>query len=332
MDIERKFAAKMAELLPAAPGKIAVALSGGSDSMALALLSAKWAGNRAQLAAVTVDHRLRPESALEAEKVGAWMRRRGIAHEILAYTGEIPSSNIEMRAREYRYGMLVDYCGKNGIGFLLVAHNADEQAETFFLNLARGSGVFGLKGMEEVSPRGGVMVVRPLLGFPKSDLRSYLEERRQPWVEDPSNGDERYKRARIRKLASLLSGLGLSPRRLENTMANMKRAAGAIEFYAERLLASAVSGRDGKTVLDAAMFGQAPEEVALRALAELVRRESGNDYPPRLAPLLRLYSKISGGSLGRGATLGGFKFSGLGSGMVSMEPEPPRAKKTCGKK
>jgi tRNA(Ile)-lysidine synthase len=230
-----------------------------------------------------------------------------------------------MAAREYRYRLLSGYCRKNGMRRLLVAHTQDEQAETFFLNLSRGSGVFGLSGMAETSMRGGIAILRPLLSFSKAELRGYLGDRRQEWVEDPSNLDVRYKRVRIRMQAKLLRELELAPERLAKTMEGMRRAAEAIRFYADGLLSAAVVEKgSGRVLLDAGLFRESPEEVAIRALAELVCRLSGSQYPPRFESLSALFGKIASGGLGRGATLGGLKFSEAGSGRILVEPEPGR--------
>ena len=321
MDLQAKFDAKLGSLLPAGTDRVAVALSGGSDSMALVLLAAGWAESTgAAIVALTVDHGLRPESAREARRVGEWMEARAIPHEILAYKGKIPSSNIEGAAREYRYDLLGKYCARLGIKALLVAHNMDEQAETFFLNLARGSGVYGLAGMPEIALRDGMEIVRPLLGFSKDELRAYLGSRSQEWVEDPSNADGKYRRVRVRNLKDLLASLELSPERISATMANVRRAREAVEFYADGLIRRAF--KDGS--IDAEALKSAPAEVSLRALAKIIQGLSQSPYPPRFESLESLCGKIVGGTLGRGATLAGFKFSAAPNGTIKIAPTPPR--------
>ena len=149
---KKEFAASMAALGPfERPPALAVAVSGGADSMALTLLAADWAAaRRGSIVALTVDHRLRNESRAEAKQVAAWLAARGIEHKILAWTGEKPSSDVQAAAREKRYELLEDWCRRQGILHLLVAHNLDDQAETFLLRLGRGSGLYGLSGMASV--------------------------------------------------------------------------------------------------------------------------------------------------------------------------------------
>ncbi|MDR1009430.1 MAG: tRNA lysidine(34) synthetase TilS, partial [Rickettsiales bacterium] len=250
--------------------RFAIALSGGSDSMALALLAANWAKTRdVEVITLTVDHRLRAESAHEAKWVGTQMSARGIRHEILTYKGRLPTKNIEAAAREYRYKLLCDWCRANAVDALLVAHNSDEQAETFLMNLSRGSGVSGLAAMSERAGIGGIPVLRPLLEFKKADLQRFLRTKHQEWIEDPMNRDERFKRVRMR---GLLKRLELSPERIALTVENMARAKEALEFYADELLAAPLTVERLKS---------APEDTALRALAKVLIGK----YHPRLSSL-----------------------------------------------
>jgi tRNA(Ile)-lysidine synthase len=126
-----EFARLMAPLGPFEPRpRIAVAVSGGADSMTLALLAARWARKAGGTAvALTVDHGLRPESGAEARQVARWMRARKIAHRTLRWTGAKPDSNIAAAAREARYGLLADWCRRNVVLHLLLAHHLDDQAD-----------------------------------------------------------------------------------------------------------------------------------------------------------------------------------------------------------
>jgi tRNA(Ile)-lysidine synthase len=279
--------------------------------MALALLSAGWAKSRGlRITAATVDHRLRPESAAEAEQAHEWLGAAGLDHHILTHKGEIPESNIEAAAREYRYRMLADFCRARSIDALLVAHNADEQRETFFLALTRGSSAYGLSGMAEDGEIDGMRVLRPLLRFPKAELREYLVASGQEWIEDPSNEDEKFKRVRIRKMAAALESLGLAPDRVVKTMENMRRMRDAIESYVGKAEAEIV--KDGRISPE---FGKLPEEVAIRLLSRLL----SDGYPPRLESLMLLYRKIKDGTLERGYELAGRKIALLPDGAVEIK-------------
>jgi tRNA(Ile)-lysidine synthase len=150
---------------------LAVAVSGGADSLSLALFAAAWARKRGGCAsALTVDHGLRPEAAAEARRVGRWLRARGIEHRIIAWRGTKPAANIQAAARAARYGLLSAWCARHGVLHLLLAHHADDQAETYLMRLARGSGVDGLAAMAPVHELPSVRVLRPLLDVPRARL------------------------------------------------------------------------------------------------------------------------------------------------------------------
>jgi len=150
---------------------IAVAVSGGPDSLALLLLTDRWVRERGGAAiALTVDHGLRPDSASEAALVGAWVKSRGIAHQVLSWTGDKPLTGIQAAARRARYRLLTEACAARGILHLAFAHHADDQAETVLFRKERGSGPAGLAGMAASRSLGAVRMIRPLLGWPKSAL------------------------------------------------------------------------------------------------------------------------------------------------------------------
>ena len=319
-------------ILSVKPLSIAVAVSGGSDSMALTILAYNWAkDNGIDFTALTVDHNLRKESKAEAETVHKWCEKYGINHKILTYTGPIPTSNIEAIAREYRYELLTNYMKSNSINYLFIAHNQDEQRETFFLNLARGSGVYGLCGMPKISSRFGIQIVRPMLSFTKSEIKEFLTSISQEWIEDPSNSDTKYKRVRIRNLKELIDTLGLSNERLTDTMKNMERVRDTIEFFVEKCIKDSIISNSSKLIIDREEFLYYPEEIALRTLAKLIKDFSNSEYPPRFESLENLYSRIKDSSLDKGITLSKIKIHFDKAKNIVFEPEVGRGKKTAGK-
>ena len=299
----------MAALGPfARPPRLAVACSGGADSMALSLLAGAWARRRGgSVTALTVDHGLRRESAREARRVGAWLAARGIAHQVLRWRGAKPAANVAAAARAARYGLLLDWCRRRQVGDLLVAHHQEDQAETFLLRLARGSGVDGLAAMAPVvAAAAGVRLLRPLLGVPRARLRATLARRHQAWIEDPSNDDPAYARNRMRKLLPLFAAEGLGVPRLAATAARMAAARTALEVATAGLLrASAVLHPAGFALLDVAVLEPVPAELQLRSLSRLLMLLGGLGLPPRLERLERLRAMILAGGLGGGRTLAG---------------------------
>lgn len=298
-----EFAALMTPLAPG--GKIAVGVSGGPDSMALCLLLQEWGG--AEITALTVDHGLRAESAEEAQKTAAWLQARGIAHHILPWVGAKPSANIQDAARRARYDLLRDFCRKNSIGDLCVAHNLEDVAENFLLRLARGSGLFGLSAMAPVSSLPGLRLLRPLLEIPKSRLIATLHRLRQnEWIEDPSNQKSDFARARLRADADLFARHGLTAERLAETARNFRRARSALETMIELSRAGCVETYpEGFARLSQKQFAPLPEEIGLRILAQTLTTIGGQYYTPRLHSLENLYEDMRRNAAFRTRTLSG---------------------------
>jgi tRNA(Ile)-lysidine synthase len=321
---DAEFDALMAGLAPFEPGpRIAVAVSGGSDSLALTLLADRWARSRGgALVALTVDHRLRTRSAAEAAQLGAWLAAQGIAHRILVWEGPRPRRSLQEAARRARYRLLEEWCARNGMLHLLLAHHRQDQAETLLLRLVRGSGLDGLAGMGRIVERASCRILRPLLEIPPERLKATLEAEGRPWIEDPSNRDPGFARARLRQSLPLLAAEGLTAERLAATAERLGRARAALEAAVAALLARAAAVHPaGFARLDSACLAEAPTEIGLRALAAILTMIGGSDYPPRLARLERLYHTLQGGSLGGGRTLGGCRVvARRGSVVVCREP------------
>lgn len=291
---------------------IVVALSGGSDSMALALMAAE-AGLK--FTAVTVDHGLRPESAAETAQVGEWMAACGIQHRILRWehNGAI-KGNLQQAARFARYDLLTEYCGTDGL--LLVAHTEDDQAETIALRQARNSGPVGLAGMKARTQWSGVEILRPLLDFRREELRDYLRAQGQEWIDDPSNENLKFDRIRIRKelaadperraaLLALGREMAVERERLEREFAafvsklppsGLTRGSRAVPPDAR------VEPEQGMSVGRDTFLSLSPE-TAIYALSRMLRSVSGRHHPPRYRELERLYATIRDNPKGK-ATLG----------------------------
>jgi tRNA(Ile)-lysidine synthase len=297
-------------------GAIAVAVSGGGDSVALMHLLAGFAKARKLQPHVvlTVDHGLRKSSAADAKKVAAWAKALGLKAHVLTWRGKKPRTGIEAAAREARYALMGAWLVKHGIASLHVAHTMDEQAETFLLRLARGSGLDGLAAMRAVAPWPvsgfeSLIVRRPLLGIGRADLRAHLQAVGQPWLEDPMNDDYAFDRIKIRKAAGVLAEAGLSSARIAAAAAHLSRARAALETVTEAVLVRAVRTVDEAVLLDPAAITAAPREVGLRALSAVLMAVSGQPYRPRFEGLERLFDRIGTGELGAGATLHGCHIS-----------------------
>ncbi len=285
---------------------LVVGCSGGADSMALTLLLAEYckrSGNT--LTAITVDHGLRKESAVEAAQVGKWLKKHSIEHVVLKWEGKKPASNIQEAAREARYQLLAEYCHAHNVKHVVLAHHREDQAETFLLRLARGSGVDGLSCMARETQMHGVTLLRPLLDVSKMQLLAYLKAKKQRYIDDPSNHKLIYDRVRMRKALPMLAELGLTPERLVSTAKAMERTRKSLEAQTAAVLAVHCDYfPEGYAALKPF---DADDEIALRVMASLVMTIGGHIVKPRLEETEQLLSAVRQKPF-KGATLGGCQF------------------------
>lgn len=188
-------------LLPASPHPVAVALSGGGDSLALTLLADAWArDHRRDLVILTVDHGLRAESAAWSARCGEIAARLGRPFRALAWEGDKPVSGLPAAARGARHRLLADAAREAGARVILMGHTADDIAEA---RVMREAGSTTPEPREwapsPVWPEGrGAFVLRPMLSQRRGDLRAWLEAQEETWIDDPANEDPRFARSRAR--------------------------------------------------------------------------------------------------------------------------------------
>ncbi|MFC2966488.1 tRNA lysidine(34) synthetase TilS [Acidimangrovimonas pyrenivorans] len=294
-------------LSPQPPTALGVAVSGGGDSMALLHLLADWAaGSGCRLAAVTVDHRLRPEAAEEAAMVGRACAGLGLPHDILHWHWD-GQGNLSDAARRGRYALMADWARGRGIGAVALGHTLDDQAETVLLRLARGSGVDGLSGMAARRAADGILWLRPLLDVRRAALRDFLTARGIGWAEDPSNDNPAYDRVKARTALAALAPLGIDAEGLAETAARLAMARRALEEVTLRIARDGARVEAGDVVFDRAALDEAPQEIRLRLIAHALRWIVSADYRPRLAPLAEAVAAALAG--GR-RTLAGCLISG----------------------
>lgn len=312
---------------------LALAVSGGGDSLALLYLTAAWANARRaaglpvpDLYVLTVDHGLRPEAAEEVGNVAQTSARLGIPARILTWAPPQGLTNLQQEARLARYRLISDAMDLSGIEGLVLAHQQDDQIETFLDRLTRGSGVYGLSAMAADQPDGpfGLRLLRPFLSVPGARLRATLAAQGVQWAEDPSNQKTAYKRVRLRRMAPGLAAEGLDAARILATIRRMARTGAAIDEMADGLLAGAFfPGLPDLARPDWAGVMAAPEEVRLRLLARLMQHVGGGATPPRLERLEALEQRLAAGQPLR-ATLAGAVVDLSASGTLRLWPEPGR--------
>jgi len=326
---EAIFAEKMTETgIYEGQPHLGVAVSGGSDSMALALLAQAWCKPRqGHLTALIVDHQLRPGSSEETRRVAGWLASRGIESIVLEWRhsgGEPISSGIQQRARAARYRLFADWCRANGVLHLLVGHTRDDQAETYLMRLEKGSGPDGLAAMSRIRETAECRIIRPLLGVSRAALRLWLSSLGQPWIDDPSNADPRFRRSEIRKLFE------------DGTFDAIALAASAARFEAaRRVLDDAAAGLlaracklapAGYAELDLVRIRHAPEDLALRCLGQVITVIGGRPYPPRRRAVETMLGELTS-VVGLRRTLGGCLLSAHGGNVLICRearnlPEP----------
>ena len=332
----------------AAPALV-LAVSGGPDSMALMWLAARWRRALARgprLVAVTVDHGLRVEAAREAREVKRLATALGMPHRTLRWRGPKPTAGLPAAARAARYRLLAEAARAHGASHILTAHTRDDQAETLLMRMLRGSGIGGLAAMARESERDGVLLARPFLQLPKSQLIATLNKAGIDFADDPTNRDINFTRPRIRAILPVLAAEGGDARSLARLAARLARADAAVEVLvdgAERYLALRAHEpshpRPAAQTFEAAAFGAMAEEIRLRLLKRAIDR-LGHEGPAELGKIETLLSELdraigtrtAAGGPKRGPmrlkqTLAGALVS-LSEGRIRIEPAPPRRPRT----
>ena len=292
----------MARLGPFGPApRLAAAVSGGADSMALALLADAWARVRdGSVLALIVDHGLRAESADEARLAASRLAARGIAARVLTLHGLARGPALAERARRARYAALGEACAASGMADLLLGHHAADQAETVLMRLLARSGPDGLAGIAALTERDGLRLLRPLIDVPPAALRDFLRAHGVAWSEDPSNADPAALRARLRAARRDPGGTGHGTWALTRDAARHGAARAARQAADAALLARRLHFfAEGFVVLS-------PGPLPASALAAVLRAVAGAEFAPPPASVAALAADP------RPATLGGVRVLAAG--------------------
>lgn len=300
---------------PNLPRPVGLALSGGGDSVALL---ARLAQDRVPARAFIVDHGLRPESAAEAEAAALLAERLGVPATVLR-AGLKPGPGLQARARRARYALIATAAREAGVAHVMVAHTADDQAETVAFRLARGADVFGLAGMAArapvpVWPEGAsITVLRPLLGVKRGALRAELAALRLPFAEDNANLDPRFSRVRVRTRLGQLGAVDAFC-----AVAQAARPIAEAIRVSVRAAAGAIDWTDGARLPAEVWRGLGPT-VRARLLAWLIACLTGGDAAPRAIKAAALAARVETGA----ATLAGAA-ARLHRGDLVVRPAPAR--------
>lgn len=276
--------------------KIAVSLSGGADSMCLTFLLNKFCRkNNISLIAITIDHKLRENSTLEAYKISKYLKTYEINHTTLTWHHDEIKSNIQNKARNARYKMICDYCKENNIENLFVAHTLDDQAETVLLRILRGSGIDGISGIDGVTMMNEINIIRPLLAYKKTQIIDFLKKEKILWFEDESNKDAKFDRVKSRNIISQLDKDFRFTERLNLLSNNAKRAKDFINSHVTKVFKKhCIIGDLGFISIKQVAFNNLDEEIQLRLVNYIIKyvRNEQLIYPSRLDSLKTVLANL----------------------------------------
>jgi tRNA(Ile)-lysidine synthase len=295
-----------------------VAVSGGSDSLALAFLSKCFEKKYdVRFNYCIVDHKLRSESSKEANEVCRILKKIKINCKILKWKGFKPSSNVQAIARINRYSLLEKECTRTKSQNILLGHQRDDANENFFIRMTRGSGLKGLVSLDENLENNKINYIRPLLDYNKNDLEKMTLKVFKIFIKDPSNLDENYKRIRVRKILKALKNEGLNNNKLMLTIKNLKDSNNALDYYAKKNIEDNLTFKINKkkATLNKFFFSQ-PNEVILRSLNLVIQKIGQKYYPPRGKSTIFLINQLKKSKKLKKITLGGCLFKKINETII----------------
>lgn len=322
-------AAGLEALFAAVAGEpaIALAVSGGADSLALMLLAQAWAAGRdnaPRLVVYSVDHGLRAEAADEVAMVLQAAGRLGLVARGLVWSGKKPETGVQEAARSARYRLMGAAMAEDGASVLLTAHHLQDQAETVLMRMAHGSGIEGLKGMAAMAEIEGVRVHRPLLGVDPAALRAVVDVAGLTPAEDPSNSDPHYERVRWRQAMPQLAGLRLDASALALFAERMAEADAAIAQMADGCFSEIVRlDGFGAARIELSPFVGLSPAISTRLLGRVLNIVGGRQKPRALGQVERLRQTIAEAGLAKATTVLGCVIR-IKDGAIAVAREPGR--------
>lgn len=308
LELFRTETARLTGRTPTPEAALGLAVSGGPDSLALLLLAAD--AYPSAIKAATVDHKLRPEAADEAQYVADICARLSVPHEILAPQEPI-SGNIQSSARAARYALLEQWRTREGLAWIATAHHADDQFETVLMRLLRGSGIDGLSAIRPINGT----VIRPLLTMRKAALSAYVARQGIEAVADPSNRDDAFDRVRLRKtLADLPS---YDPVPVSRSVSALREAGEALQWMCKREAERAIEVTPDSVRLT---HGGYPPEL-LRRLAIHCLDHVDSNHGARGPAIERIVESLSAG---KKCTIGQILCSPESAEIWCFSKAPPR--------
>jgi tRNA(Ile)-lysidine synthase len=270
-----------------------VAVSGGPDSLALSALAKAYSNeNKCKIFYVLVDHKLRKNSSKEADSVKKLLKKNKITLNILK-NKKLINKNIQSQARDIRYNLLINFCKKKKIETIFTAHNLEDQVETFFIRLSRGSGLHGLSSMKQVNKISRkINLVRPLLDFKKSQLIKISKIVFGKYFKDPSNNNNKYLRTRIRKLKNILEKSGINYDQIFKSIKNLASSRDTLDLYFNKIYGDIVNTKKKVILIDLKKFNSLNQEMKMRVLNKSLKESTKSYYSPRSKKVINLVNQL----------------------------------------
>jgi tRNA(Ile)-lysidine synthase len=270
-----------------------IAVSGGPDSLALTALAKSYSyKNKCKIYYVLVDHNLRKNSSKEAHLVKRLLKKHHINLKILK-NKKIIKKNIQSEARLIRYNLLMSFCEKNKISTILTAHNLEDQVETFFIRLSRGSGLNGLSSMKQINKiKNKISLVRPLLDLKKDQLIKISKLIFGKFYKDPSNQDTKYLRTRVRNLKESLEKSGINYDQIFKSITNLASSRDTLNLYFEKIYKELVEKKKNKIVINLKNMNKLNLEMKLKVFEKLIKDFTNSYYAPRSKKIFNLINQI----------------------------------------
>ena len=304
-----------------------VAVSGGADSLALSALSQAYLiEKKNKVFFVLVDHNIRLNSSKEANAVKNLLKKKKINLTILKNKKKI-NKNVQSNARDVRYKLLLDFCHKRKIKFIMVGHHRDDQIETFLIRLSRGSGVQGLSSMKKVSSLDNkIKLIRPLLDEKKKDLTILAKKCFGKIFKDPSNINQKFLRTKIRILIKQFEKSGIKHEKIINSINNLGSTRDTLNTYVSKVEKNCVTVNKKEAIINLKFFSIENEEIQLKVFSNCIKNTSKSYYPPRAKKIINLLNKIKFDQKLK-ATLGGCVIQKINNNLVICKEKLKKALK-----
>jgi tRNA(Ile)-lysidine synthase len=285
-----------------------VAVSGGPDSLALVALTQFYKlYKKTKFEYLLVDHNIRKNSHQEAKKVKNLLKKKKINLKILVNKKKI-TKNIQAEARIARYDIISNYCKQNKIQTILTAHNLEDQVETFFIRLSRGSGLKGLSSMKELSKIATkVNLFRPLLDVKKLFLIQISKKIFGNFIKDPSNKNEKFLRTKIRNLKKPLESSGIKYEQIFKSIQNLSLSKLTLQEYLNRTFDELIKKKGREISINIKKYIKLNNEIKIAVINESIKKLKKNYYDLRSKKVRNLINNINRGDFKK-STLGGCIF------------------------